>query len=499
MNDTANLVRNVLAVHLGDLHLRAAFLDRLNAPTRIEDKSETQSFITPSLATVDPGGILLGYPALMAASGNRSTPVRWRYRRASLARCEVLAQDDQGRGLTSAAFAALTARRLGAESCAWSSPPPDLVLVVPDTLTADERLRLATLANEVAEHPVGILGEDQALLFGLGLTQTDSPLLLISVDDDATRLRLLKQGDNFPTEQSLPALGLRALRTAWLERWNSEAEALLPGSQAFGDGESFEFEKIWQDIWQCLETDPRFKPKMPTWPLLRQSSLLPLSVSRTAIKAEVEAFWNNLAPIAERFLAETANAGGTLAAVVLVAPAAVSRTALTALAERLSIPQERCRAVTADAYASGAARMYASGHCGHPAERTSTAHGLCVLGMTKDATNPTVKHLIDAGSPLPASASFSVMVNRDVQKRLSISLARELDGGGTEVSHQFEFGPLLGQGMQRVKFIVGWAPNGLVTATATDAETEQPLPCTDASEVMAGIPLLGAEHIRQLD
>lgn len=502
MSRTASIGSNVLAIHLGDLHLRAAFLDTVNAPTRIEDKTEMQNFVTPSLATVDTGGILLGYPALMAISGQRSTPVRWRYRRASLASREVLVQDELGRGLTSAAFAALTARRLGAESCAWSSLPPDLVLVVPDTLTPDERLRLATLANETAEHPVGILGENQALLYGLGLNQTDGPVLVVSIDDDAARLRLLDRDDSplaLAGEQSLPALGLQSLRTAWLERWNHEAGELQPGSKAFDDGESFEFEKIWQDIWQCLETDPRFKPPMPTWPLLRQSSLLPLSISRTAIKADVEAFWNNLARIAERFLAESANAGGTLAAVVLVAPTAVSRTVLPALAERLAVPRERCRTATADAYANGAARMYAAGHDGRPSERTSAAHGLCVLGMAKDVASPSVKHLIDAGSPLPASASFSVAVNRDVQKRLSISLAREQDTGNPEVSHQFEFGPLLGQGMQRIKFTVGWTPDGLVTATATDAETELPLPCADAREVAAGTPLLGAEHIRQLD
>src|SRR4051812_868480 len=122
----------VLAIHPGDLHLRAAYMGPVDAPAAVEDASEPARFVTPSFAALDVGGALLGYPALMACSVGRGDRVAWRYHRSGLADRAVVARDRDDAGLTSEAFLALSAGRLLADARGYSSASPDVAIVVPD-------------------------------------------------------------------------------------------------------------------------------------------------------------------------------------------------------------------------------------------------------------------------------------------------------------------------------------------------------------------------------
>src|SRR3569623_2898117 len=103
---------SVLALHAGDLHVRAAHMGRLDAPAAVEDAAEPARVVTPSIASLDVGGALLGYPALMAGAIPRQDRAAWRYRRAALHDRSVVAVDTRQRGLTSEAFLALASARL---------------------------------------------------------------------------------------------------------------------------------------------------------------------------------------------------------------------------------------------------------------------------------------------------------------------------------------------------------------------------------------------------
>ncbi len=495
-------VGSVLAIHMGDLYVRSSFLDPTNAPTTIEDESESQRFLTPSIATLDGGGGLLGYPALLASANVRAGTTRWRYRRSGLTNHSAALSDSKGRGLTSGAFAALVTRRLCTDAVGWTASQPEPVLIVPSEMSGYERLALATLASESAERPVGTLDEDQSLMFGLGIAPSEAPVLVISVDDDSARLRLLKRVDGEMRAmfvQVLPAQGLLALRQAWLDRWNREVNQLIPGSEAFGDGESFEFEMVWQDIWQCLEIDPRLKPRMPTWSAVRNSTLVPLTISRQSLQADLDTFWLSIGQAAVGLLTQATCAPSKLSSLVVVAPTAIGRVLCPVIAENLGFPQSLCRTVTANIYAQGGARLFAAAKEKAFNQITKAPHRLGAFGMAKDEAGLTLKPLIEAGAPLPASANFSIMANRDVQKRLSIRLAREVAGGPPEVCQQTEFGPLHGQGMQKIKINVAWTQDGRVAMTALDAESGDPLPVLDSHEMAASGPKLSGLHIRQLD
>ena len=124
---------------------------------------------------------------------------------------------------------------------------------------------------------------------------------------------------------------------------------------------------------------------------------------------------------------------------------------------------------------------------------------LGALGAAKDDGGVVLKPLIEAGASLPASASFSVMANRDVQRRLTVKLAQQKNGDKPALCRMTEFGPLQGQGVLRVKVNVTWEPDGRIHANAVDAETEIALSVLDDCEVVSAGPVIGAAHICGLD
>ena len=485
---------SVLAIHLGDIHLRASYLDRINAPTAIEDDSEAQSFSTPSLVTIDRGGALLGNPALMVAAEAPAATVRWRYRRSALLSRSIVATDGNGLGLTSEAFTALALRRLAYEAHAWTSDQPQLAIVTPAELAPDARLRLASLAGAAAGQSVRLVDEDQALRAALGIA-AQTRLLAVSIDDDATRVRFGSVAEPGP-EHCHPELGLAALRQAWLTGWNADCASLLGGSDCFGDGDTPDFERIWQDIWEVLNADPRFKTPTPVWPLVRQSALLPLTAPREALRAAVQKHAQAIAAVLE----QPAEAKGSAYMLAVVGERALTTALVEILAKRWNLPADRCRTCAGHVYAAGATRLLAS-NASPAAPRLDAAPAtLGVLGMARDEANLSFRALINAGAPLPASATFSVMANRDTQKRLALSLARQApDQSQPVVSQRYEFGPLLGQGMQKLKITLQWGVDGRIEASATDAESGRAVPCSAWHDVVNGTTLLGAQHLEQFD
>ena len=489
---------SVLAIQIGDIHLRSAYLDRINAPTAIEDDSETQSFVTPSLVTIDRGGALLGNPALMVAAEAPAATVRWRYRRAALLSRSVVATDDKGLGLTSEAFAAFALRRLAYEAHAWTSDRPQLAIVTPAELAADACLRLSSLAASATGQAVALVDEDRALRAALRIG-AKTRLMVVSIDDDATRVRLGSEGGPL-LERNHAELGLGALRLSWLERWNADCASLLGGADCFGDGDTPDFERVWQDTWEVLNADPRFKTPIPIWPLVRQSQLLPLTGPRESLRAAVQGHAQAIADAIER----PAEAGRSSAAgdfmLVVVGEPALGRALADLLARRWDLPAHCWRTCHSGIYAAGATRLLAASP-GLPAPRLDSAPAtLGVLGMARDEANLSFRALISAGTALPATATFSVMANRDTQKRLALSLARQsADQAQPVISQRFEFGPLLGQGMQKLKITIQWANDGRVTASATDAESGHGVPCCAWHDIVNGTTLLGAQHLAAFD
>jgi hypothetical protein len=260
-----------------------------------------------------------------------------------------------------------------------------------------------------------------------------------------------------------------------------------------------EFEKIWQDIWQCLDTDPRFKPAMPTWAVVRKSMVVPLAFSRSAAEAEVRSFLHGVGACIERILTATVYPSHMLSNVVVVGPTAIGRMLAPVLSKQFGCAQEQVRTVPSDVYAQGAALHYTrTRELGY----VLLPHAPCelgALGAAKDDAGLTLKTLIAAGTSLPASASFSVMVNRDVQRHLVIKLASRVSGAPAELRYQAEFGPLSGQGMLKIKINVTWTTDARLAVTAVDTESEQVVPLMDAYDMVPAGPIIGVADILRLD
>lgn len=492
---------NVLAIHPGDLHLRAACFDQDHAPSVTEDGAEPQRYVTPSLATLDAGGALLGYPALQAASLRQANLVLWRYRRRALERREVVAMDQCQRGLTSEAFLGFATRRLASDARAWATKTPALALVVPSELSAQAGARVAALVGDTAEQDVALVSEDDAILACFGLGGAPELIVLVSMDDDAARLRVLKQERGRAlvlAQTTLPEAGLVALRAAWLAQWNADARELVPDANAFGDGERYEFESLWQGLWECLNAQVRDQLKIPLWPLVRQAQVMGLTLPGAALRAEIEQCCFGLSDALELLLAQPAVAPGKPAWLLALGEPALTGIVARLLGEPLGIAPARRLRGTMDAYARGAARLVGQGHADAPTPQSAAPHALSVLGVAKDGGSSTVRGLIERGAALPATANFSVMANRDTQKRLTLSLAATAGNSPAQLTHRFEFGPLLGQGMQKVNIVLTWGRDGRVTLRASDADSDLELPCMDQVEMASGQPLLGARHVRAL-
>lgn len=491
----------ILAVHLGDMYLRAAWKDSVNAPTRMEDTNEFQRYCTPSLIAIDKGSPQLGYTAQMAASAAAAKPLLWKYSRGGLNESTFLVRDDAGRGLTASAFTALTVRRMVEESAAWLSAPPDVVLVVPDKLGALARLELSTLVTDATQRPVSICGEDQAMATGLKLPESGNHLVL-SVDDDALRLRVIDMsaGDARTLEsKTVPGLGMGALKATWIGRWSQDAEDVLPGSPLFAGTESAEFERIWQDIWQCLDTDPRLAARMPTWTVVRGSAVLPVVFPLPVARAEVSRFAAEVVKIVGQFLAGATYQAQSFPVFVVVAPLGLGRFIADAMDKELGFDGTRARVCDPAVYATGGAKRRLATKAPGFEGLAAAPFKLGALGAAKDEGGLVLKPLVESGAPMPASASFTIMANRDLQRRLVVKLAHQKNDDKPVLCHMTEFGPLQGQGMLRVKVNVVWDSGGRLQATAVDAETEIGLPVMDDYDVVPSGPVLGAAHIRLLD
>jgi len=481
-----------LAIHAGDLHLRAAFMGALDAPAAVEDTAETTRLVTPSFALVDAGGPLLGYPALMACASPRDERVVLRYRRAALAPRTVVARDSRERGLTAETFLALAAGRLVGDARGYTSTAPELVIVVPGALDAGVQRRVARSVAAAADRPVRIVAEDAALFAHAGVEA--GTWLVASVDDDALRLRIVERAggrDDVRAEAELPDAGVGALRAGWLARWNAEANTLVPGARAFDDGNSYEFERLWQDLWDVLDGDPPDPARTLSWPLVRQSTVITLCLHPVTLLGDVA---QAVAAAAARAATLCEHAGArTLDGAVIVASPAWRRALGPALAARLGLDAARCRAFGPDAYPRGAALLAQRGVAAPAADLQAAPHALGVVGLGENGS-PTVRPLIESGQALPATARFTIVADRDAQKQVAVTLTRP-DAGGTE-GYRFEFGPLVGNGMQRIGVAVEWRANGTLDARAVDRESGVPIPCRDCVELVADVPLAGAQHLR---
>ena len=377
----------------------------------------------------------------------------------------------------------------------------DVVLVVPDKLGALARLELSTLVTDATQRSVSICGEDQALATGLNLP-TSGHHLLVSVDDDALRLRIvdLSASDAQPlASKTVPGLGMGALKEAWLDRWCHDAEELLPGSPLFSGTESADFEKIWQDIWQCLDTDMRLSARMPTWTVVSGSTVLPLIFPLPIARAEVGRFAAEVVKLVEQFMAGSKYPAQSLAAVSVVAPLGLGRPVASAMGKDMGFVAAKFRTADPSVYATGGAKRRLATKAPGFDGLAAAPFKLGALGAAKDEGGLVLKPLIEAGAPMPASASFTIMANRDVQRRLTVKLAQQKNDDKPVLCHMTEFGPLQGHGMLRVKVNVVWDSGGRLHATAVDAETEIALPVMDDYEVVPAGPVLGAAHIRLLD
>jgi hypothetical protein len=485
----------VLALHPGDLHLRAAWLGALDAPYTVEDAQDPARFVTPSVIALDAGGALLGHPALMAGVVPRAERVMWRYRRAALGRRSVVARDLSDRGLTSDAVVALALRRLGWEAGAYASEVPQLAVVLPNELPAAARAGFVALATECVGRPVAAIDEDDALFATLDELPPGA-WLVASCDDDALRLRVVAHGDVRFAPVSpfeLEEAGLAHLRARWLSRWQDDAATLVPGATAFGEGDSYEFERIWQETWECL--DEHGRDTAGPWPLVRQSTVLPQLAHLPALRGEVQALAAQGATRAASLAAQVAANGASLQGVVVVGPPLLGDALAAALVTPLALPAGRCRCVRPDAYARGAAALAAQGAGWTPPVLERTPHRLCVLGLD-EAGRAVARPLLESEEPLPASVAFTLVADRDAQRQIVVTLT---DGADVpQIAHRFVFGPLPGQGMQRVTVNVEWGQDGSLAVAAADRDTGVAIACADRSELAGDVALAGAAHLRPL-
>jgi hypothetical protein len=177
---------------------------------------------------------------------------------------------------------------------------------------------------------------------------------------------------------------------------------------------------------------------------------------------------------------------------VVVASPAWRRSLVPAVAARLRLDAARGRALGPDAYPRGAALLAQRGETGLAGDLASAPHALGVVGLGEDGS-PTVRPLIQSGQALPATARFTIVADRDAQKHVSVTLVRPDD---PREGHRFEFGPLAGNGMQRIGVAVEWRADGTLEARAVDRESGVPIACRDCAELVADVPLAGAQHLR---
>src|SRR5437763_1729201 len=78
----------------------------------------------------------------------------------------------------------------------------------------------------------------------------DGGWLVVSLDDDAVRLRVVRRQGNQAARLAaaeMAATGVASLRARWLASWNAQVAALVPGAVGY-DADTYEFERQWQDV-----------------------------------------------------------------------------------------------------------------------------------------------------------------------------------------------------------------------------------------------------------
>jgi hypothetical protein len=284
-------------------------------------------------------------------------------------------------------------------------------------------------------------------------------------------------------EQADAAAGWSALRERWLAEWREDLHALAPGSEAFGEGEAPDFERVWQESWESLD-EPGARESL-SWPLLRRSRLHALLATPAALAHHLQRSVEGLHALATEALAQTRVVP---ASVVVVASAGgeALRGALARIPALAGLPQ---RCVGRDVYARGAAEVVR--RTGAAAESLATApHALGVVGLEEGGAR--LRTLFAQGVALPATAQFGVAVNRDAQQRLAITLGEGRDGAP---ERRHEFGPLAGSGVQRITVTVQWRADGSIAVDAADRDDGTPIPAAGAFEMRAGNVILDASHV----
>ena len=480
---------SILAIHPGDLHLRAAFMGPLDAPASLEDAAEPARFVTPSIAVLDVGGALLGYPALMACATESGARVAWRYSRASLPDRAVVARDRDGAGVTSETFLALAAARFVADARGYTSAAPDLAFAVPQDLDAGTRTRVGRSIGQNTGRPVRLIGEDDALLAACDVAA--GKWLVISLDDDAIRMRLVAgpAGElNSLGRLTVPGAGVPAVRARWVAAWNAQAGGLVPQAAGY-DADSYEFERLWQELFEWLDSDGDGS-RMLAWPLLRQSTVLTLCAHGPSLLQDLG---DCITGIAERAGALCTESACVPDGLLVVGPAVLRRVLLPQLQARLSLGPEQCRQAGAEAYARGAAALAAGGAGAIVTEVSEAPHALGVVGLGEDGA-ASVRTLVQRGQSLPATAQFTIVADRDVQKEVTVTLT--CSQSAADGVHRYAFGPLVGAGLQRIGVAVEWRRDGAIEARAIDRETGVPLACMDRIELSCGVPLVAVHRLR---
>jgi len=480
----------LLSIHPGDLHLRSAYLGPLDEPAAVEDSADPARFVTPSIVALDTGGSLLGYPALMASATARPERVLWRFSRAALGEGGIVATDASQRGLTSETFLAFAASRLAWEAQAYAGTTPDLALVVPDELPAATLQRLSSATAAGAQRAVRVVRESAAL-FATQAHASDGDWMIVSFDDDALRVRLVRRAAGDVTvlsAETLPGSGLAAVRARWLEAWDAAAAALVPGARAF-EGDTWEFERVWQELWESLDAEYSDASRALAWPLVRRSSVLTVCAHTASLTGDLRSLVEQATRAAVALLARVP--GTSLQGALVVAPGALRRLLVPSLASAVGLAQDRCRTAGAEAYARGGALVARNGN-GPDAHMEVAPAMLGVLGVGEDGATA-LRPVFQAGQPLPATAQFTIMADRDAQKHVVVTLVTE--AGEAQDGHRFEFGPLVGSGVQRLRIAVEWKQDGSVDARAVDRDTGAPVMCRDCMQVMGGIALAGLRHL----
>lgn len=487
----------VLAIHAGDMHLHAAWLDAPNSSVRLEDKDDPQKLVTPSLFALRAGGASFGIEAQWAI---RSFPasIPWQFHRACLLGKQPPQNDDQGRRLTAAAFIALSARRLTQLTAAWLKAPPLIAVSVPNSLPEETLRYLSVLVSETTDCPCIVVPESQALVAYNPALAADGITLFIQQDDDALRL-WMNGGDCTLKSRDIPSMGLCAIRQLWMQNWNHDAAIAVSGVSLFDGSHCPDLETIWQDLWRYVNAKPHLKPKLPRWTAVRQSRLFPLVLTPVGAQRLILELAEKISMHVRQFLDDCPLETSGIGKVVSIGQAGVNRELQKLLKTQPVLEKTPIFQADTAAFALGCASRAATLHGVQPALLTHAPFTLGVMGTSTEKSGAIFKQLVSKGEPLPAKATIALAVNPDKQRLLTVALARVETSTEPEVVHQSEFGPMQGQGLLKIQVTVVWEGTGRFRLLAFDASTYASLVLLDCSEIYCGEKVVGASHLKAFE